>query len=105
MSYDLAVFDLEAAPRDGAGFIEWYEAQTEWEEPHRYDDPAVSSPALRAWFLEIVQDFPAMNGPYASDDVDNPRVTDYSVGRALIYAAFAWSQTEPAYEAVFRLAA
>src|SRR5215813_10542115 len=107
MSYDLAVFDPEAAPRERAAFIEWYEAQTEWEEPHRYDDPAVSTPALRAWFLEMTRTFRAMNGPYAvkDGDVDNARITDYSVGRTLIYAAFAWSQARPAYEAVFGLAA
>jgi len=106
MSYDLAVFDPEAAPKEHAAFIEWYEVQTEWAEPHRYDDPAVSSPALRAWFLEMIRDFSAMNGAYAAKDgdVDDPRMTDYSVGRTLIYAAFAWSQTGAAYEAVFRLA-
>jgi len=107
MSYDLAVFDPEAAPRERAAFIEWYEAQTEWEEPHRYNDPVVSTPALRAWFLEMIREFPAMNGPHAArdGDVDDRRRTDYSVGRTLIYAAFAWSQAGPAYEAVFGLAA
>jgi hypothetical protein len=45
-----------------------------------------------------------MNGPYAAKDgdVDDPRMTDYSVGKTLIYAAFAWSHTGAAYEAVFK---
>jgi hypothetical protein len=30
---------------------------------------------------------------------------DYSIGRSVIYAAFAWSQAETAFEAVNRLAA
>lgn len=104
MSYDLMVFELGAPPADRAGFMAWYQAQTEWAEDHGYDDPEVSTPALRAWFLEMVEEYPAMNGPLATDDVDDPRVTDYSAGRQVIYAAFAWSQADDAREAMFRLA-
>ena len=104
MSYDLMVFDAEAAPGARQPFLTWFEQQTEWSEDHGYDDPAVSSPRLRAWFLEMIQRFPAMNGPYASDDVDDPSVTDYSVGRSVIYISFAWSEAEKAYEATSSLA-
>ena len=44
MSYDLMVFDPEAAPVDRHAFMEWYEAQAEWSEDHSYDDPSVSTP-------------------------------------------------------------
>lgn len=47
----------------------------------------------------MIKTFPPMNGPLASDDVDNPKVTDYSLGRAVVYAAFAWSQASAAHEA------
>ena len=104
MSYDLMVFDPEAAPRDREDFMSWYREQTEWIEDHNYDDPAVSGPKLRAWFLDIAEKFPAMNGPYASDDSDDPTVTDYSIGRSVIYSAFAWSQCNDAYQTVFELA-
>ena len=30
MSYDLAVFDMEAVPRERAQFLAWYDTQTEW---------------------------------------------------------------------------
>lgn len=99
------VFDPAAAPRDRESFLSWYGAQTEWAEEHSYDDPKITTPALANWFADISQDFPPMNGPFASNDCDNPRVTDYSIGRTVIYAAFAWSEAEPAYEAVRRLAA
>jgi hypothetical protein len=82
----------------------WYDQQTEWSEGHSYDDPAVSSHRLRAWFLEMIEIFPAMNGPYASDKIDDPRVTDYSVGKDVIYACFAWSQVDPAFKATATLA-
>ncbi|WP_369935003.1 hypothetical protein [Xanthomonas tesorieronis] len=107
MSYDLAVFDMDAAPRERAPFLAWYDTQTEWNEEHAYDDPAVSSAPLRAWFLDIIAAFPPMNGPLAADDNDGEpgRVTDYSVGRSLIYAAFAWPQAQDAHATVFGLAA
>jgi hypothetical protein len=104
MSYDLMVFDPEAPPQDRAGFVEWYLQQIEWGEGHSYDDPKVSTSALSAWFFDMTQEYPAMNGPYASDDVDDPKVTDYCIGRAVIYTAFAWSEAESAYHAVFEAA-
>ena len=105
MSYDLMVFDPRIAPRDREGFLNWYSAQTEWVEEHSYDDPKVTTPALAGWFAEISGGFPPMNGPLASTDCDDLRVTDYSIGRSVIYAAFAWSQAELAFAAVDRLAA
>jgi hypothetical protein len=106
MSYDLMVFELSAAPRERKEFLAWYEHQSEWEEDHSYDDPAVTSSALRAWFMEMIGEFPAMNGPFATEFLEEKelRFTDYSVGRNLIYAGFAWSQAKAAYAISFRLA-
>ena len=53
----------------------------------------------------MIKTFPPMNGPLASDEADNPMVTDYAVGRSVIYGAFAWSQANSAYEHVKNLAA
>ena len=103
MSYDLMVFRKEAAPKTRAEFMKWYEDQTEWTEEHSYDDPANTSPELRNWFMEMIQIFPAMNGPFASDDDDNPNVSDYSVGKDVIYVAFAWSLAEQAYNKMLEL--
>ena len=104
MSYDLMVFEPSIAPRDPSGLIAWYEATTEWKEEHSYIDPAVCSPALRDWFLEMIKTFPAMNGPDASNSSDDATVTDYCVGRTAIYAGFAGSIGERAYAESFRLA-
>jgi len=107
MSYDLMVFDPAAAPMNRQEFLSWFDQQAEWSETHGYDDPAVSSPGLRSWFLEMISDFPALNGPYASksDDMDDPRITDYCIGQSVIYAAFRWSEADIAYEVMFRNAA
>lgn len=99
------VFEAGAAPRERSAFLNWYRQQTRWSEPHGYNNPHVPSPALRAWFLEMIKTFPPMNGPLASEDVDDSKVTDYSVGQTVIYAAFAWSQAEMAYQHMFELAA
>jgi hypothetical protein len=46
-----------------------------------------------------------MNGPLASDNPDDPRIADYSLGRSVIYGAFAWSEAEAARELAEELAA
>lgn len=104
MSYDLMVFDPAAAPSSKPEFLSWYRQQTEWSEGHSYDDPALTTPELRQWYQAMIADFPPMNGPDQSDDDDDPRVSDYTVGRFVIYTSFAWSQAEPAYETARRIA-
>jgi hypothetical protein len=105
LSYDLMVFDAAAAPHGRQAFIEWYQHQTQWTETHGYNNPDVPTPSLRAWFQEMIKSFPPMNGPLASDDVDDPKVTDYSLGQSVIYCAFAWSEAEAAHALVKELAA
>jgi len=109
MSYDLMVFERTKAPQKHKAFIEWYEKEAEWSEEHNYDDPKVASPALRSWYEEITKTFPDMNGPEASidepdDEYTEMHLTDYSIGRNVIYAAFAWSVAEEAYELTKTLA-
>jgi hypothetical protein len=98
MSYDLMVFAPEAAPAKKRGpFLDWYDQQAEWGEGHNYDDPALATPALRAFYAELVQDFPAQT------EDDGPG-TDYTIGKSLIYITFEWERIDQAHEAVFRLA-
>ena len=105
MSYDLMVFEKIKAPKTRKEFLAWYETQTEWGEDHDYQTISVSFPALQNWFLEMKDTFPPMNGEYAPDfellseneDLDS-HVTDYSIGKEVIYAAFSWSVAEEAYE-------
>src|SRR6202522_3223646 len=104
MSFDLTVFEPNAPPSDRAGFLHWFDQQAEWSEEHGYNDPDVCSPALRSWFDEMRQTYPPMNGPFASDDYDNPKVSDYCIGRTIIYVGFAWSQAKDAYALMFNLA-
>jgi hypothetical protein len=104
MSYDLMVFRKEAAPKTRTDFMKWYQNQTEWTEDHSYDDPTNTSIELRNWFMDMIKTFPAMNGPFATEDVDSSNVSDYSIGRDVIYVAFAWSLAEQAFKTMIELA-
>ena len=70
-----------------------------------YEDPERTAPRLKNWFLEMIKTFPALNGPFATDDVDHPNVTDYGIGRSTIYASFPWSQAKAAHQHVTKQAA
>jgi hypothetical protein len=96
------VFDPTAAPRDRAQFMLWYRCQTSWSEGHSYDDPAVSSPGLQAWFHEIRTSWPPLNGRYKSQSTDAS--TDYSIGEHVIYCALAAFTAGNAYPVMRDLA-
>ncbi|HKD60562.1 MAG TPA: hypothetical protein VKB47_08880 [Terracidiphilus sp.] len=106
MSYDLMVFETESAPKDHADFIAWYSQQTKWGEAHDYNDPALTSERLQAWFREIIRIFPPMHGRYSEEPSQGDVVSssDYAIGADFIYASFAWSNSEVAYMTVARLA-
>ena len=102
MSYDLAVFDVDVAPRDAQAFERWFEEQTTWVGNRTYDDASMASPPLRAWLAEMTREFAAMS---AGSAVDDPRAGDYAIGPALVYVAFGWSQASRALRRAVELAA
>lgn len=107
MSYDLMVFSAHKAPQSETEFLEWYDEQIEWSENHNYVDPVVTSKELKAWFLEMIETFPALNGPYAPEDdsvVFSEYITDYDIGESVIYASFKWAVAEQAYDKMYELA-
>ena len=105
MSYDLMVFDADAAPKVRQLFLEWYEQQ--FIEMSPYNDPVILTPGLHAWLLEMIQTFPLLNGPLAQEELpeDETAATDYSLSQNSIYADFAWSKAKEAHAKTTRLAA
>lgn len=100
------VFDPGIAPTEGpAPFIEWYDAQADAEAVEDintdYGDSARTTPLLRAWFLNMIKEFPT--DPDPQDEFE--RAAQYSIENGMIYINFSWSDTEAAYEATYRLAA
>lgn len=105
MSYDLMVFEPDAAPKDHEDFLAWVSRQTEWGEDHSYVDPALTTERLRAWLLDMAERFPAMNGLLATGDAaGEASLADYAIGEKFIYVSFAWSESELAYISTMRLA-
>ena len=105
MSYDLLVFEPTAAPRTREEFRVWWLAQSEWSEGHSYDDASVTSERLKLWYQDIEAEWPCLNGPcFQERNLDSPKLTDYSIGKVVIYACFAWTEAENAYPVVRALA-
>ncbi|GED70045.1 hypothetical protein BRE01_37470 [Brevibacillus reuszeri] len=109
MSYDLMAFEPSKAPKERKAFMDWYEQQVQWSEDHEYQHSSVCSEALQRFYSELSEHFPNMN---VDDEIfeameeagtDN-RLTDYSLGSAVIYAAFAYSVAEEAYSTMRELA-
>ena len=55
----------------------------------------------------MIRSYPTMHGTYAPDEFleDDSILAGYSIGKSVIYAAFARSKAEAAYNATFALAA
>lgn len=101
MTYDMLAFAPDSVT--DADFPVWWESQSAWSEDHSYDDAAVTTPSLRAFYKELIQTFPPMNGPDSPmiEEIDadpdlEVRLTDYSIGASVVYGAFAWSQDSQA---------
>lgn len=100
MSYDLMVFAPEAAPSKREAFLDWYDQQTEWSDGQAYDNPALATPALQAFYAELSAEFPP-----AAADPDDETGTEYTIGPSLMYLSFLdWDTIDRAHEAVFSLA-
>ena len=106
MSFDLMVFVPDDAPTSNPKeFMAWYWKQTDWSEDYDYSEPSNCSGSLRSWLTDMLSDFPLMNGPVGSSiQLDDPNVTDYSISKSIIYAAFSWASADAAYERVLHLA-
>jgi hypothetical protein len=105
LSYDIFAFNLEGAPADAVSLLAWFKDQAEWSEPHSYDDASVTTPALGAFYHELITTYPPMNGPDDPDfdNFDENKFTDYSIGYSIVYAAFAWSVAQQARDVFLRL--
>lgn len=100
MSYDLVVFDPAQAPSGVVDFLEWYQHQTE----ESLDPTDITCAGLKSFFALLCNEYPDMNNNQAIDEIDNPKLTEYSFGLHSIYMCFAWSQAEEARRDVTKFA-
>lgn len=105
MSYDLLIFKGEDAPRDKNEFKKWYEELVDWKSEYDYHDYKQSDEAIQAFFLELIETFPPMNGPLALESMEEDSyATDYSIGENFIYCGFSWLVFDTAGDIVKSLA-
>ena len=111
MSFDLAVFSPDDAPREQEAFMAWCTQQMKWESSKSYDDPASLNADLQAFYGAMIKEFPAMNGPdakplgeIADDEELDPRTTDYCGVDGFLYLGFRWSVMEEAHDFVRKTA-
>jgi hypothetical protein len=106
MSFDLMVFNPDAAPKDHNEFLTWYEEATEWEDDGTYNNPASAHPKLYQWYKDMQEEFPDMNGEYSDEHIESvgSNATGYSFGPNIIYIDFRWSVADRGAEVALTLA-
>ena len=90
MSYDILIFEPDAVTDED--FPQWWEQVSRWEEPRDYDTTEGSTPAIRAFYRDLIRAFPPFNGPDALSDAELEEreeqglpVADYTIGADYIY--------------------
>ena len=109
MSYDLLIFEPDSATDED--FPQWWDRVSRWEEPHHYDSIERATPAIRAFYRDLIRIFPPFNGPDAlSDDEVDARlaqglpVADYTIGADYIYISVGWSDANALVKIVGQMA-
>lgn len=111
MSADLMVFDKSKAPTEPLEFLKWFYKKSEWDSDRDYFDTKGTSKLLTDFFMELVKEYPAMNGEYAptEEELENDpelesKLIDYTIDDDLIYMGIAYSVSEDAFERIEALA-
>ena len=109
MSYDLLIFELDAVTDED--FPQWWEQVSRWEEPRDYDTTEGSTPAIRAFYRDLIRVFPPFNGPDALSEeeleereVEGLPVADYTIGADYIYIGVGWSDANALVKIVGQMA-
>ena len=96
MSYDILIFEPDVVTDED--FPQWWEQVSRWEEPRDYDTTEGSTPAIRAFYRDLIRAFPPFNGPDALSDAELEEreeqglpVADYTIGADYIYIGVGWS--------------
>ena len=109
MSYDILIFEPDAVTDED--FPQWWEQVSRWEEPRDYDTTEGSTPAIRAFYRDLIRAFPPFNGPDALSDAELEEreeqglpVADYTIGADYIYIGVGWSDASALVKIVGQMA-
>ena len=109
MSYDILIFEPDVVTDED--FPQWWEQVSRWEEPRDYDTTEGSTPAIRAFYRDLIRAFPPFNGPDALSDAELEEreeqglpVADYTIGADYIYIGVGWSDANALVKIVGQMA-
>ena len=109
MSYDILIFEPDVVTDED--FPQWWEQVSRWEEPRDYDTTEGSTPAIRAFYRDLIRAFPPFNGPDALSDAEledreakGLPVADYTIGADYIYIGVGWSDADALVKIVGQMA-
>ena len=109
MSYDILIFESGAVTDED--FPQWWDRVSRWEEPRDYDTTEGSTPAIRAFYRDLIRAFPPFNGPDALSDAELEEreeqglpVADYTIGADYIYIGVGWSDANALVKIVGQMA-
>ena len=109
MSYDILIFEPDAVTDED--FPQWWEQVSRWEEPRDYDTTEGSTPAIRAFYRDLIRAFPPFNGPDALSDAELEEreeqglpVADYTIGTDFIFISVGWSDANALVKIVGQMA-
>ena len=109
MGYDILIFEPGAVADED--FPQWWDRGSRWEEPHHYDSIERATPAIRAFYRDLIRAFPPFNGPDALSDAELEEreeqglpVADYTIGADYIYIGVGWSDANALVKIVGQMA-
>ena len=109
MSYASLIFEPDVVTDED--FPQWWEQVSRWEEPRDYDTTEGSTPAIRAFYRDLIRAFPPFNGPDALSDAELEEreeqglpVADYTIGADYIYIGVGWSDANALVKIVGQMA-
>ena len=109
MSYDILIFEPDVVTDED--FPQWWEQVSRWEELRDYDTTEGSTPAIRAFYRDLIRAFPPFNGPDALSDAEledreakGLPVADYTIGADYIYIGVGWSDANALVKIVGQMA-
>ena len=109
MSYDLLIFEPDSTTDED--FPQWWEQVSRWEEPRDYDTTEGSTPAIRAFYRDLIRAFPPFNGPDALSEEELEEredkglpVAEYTIGADHIYISVGWSDANALVKIVGQMA-
>ena len=110
MSYDLLIFEPDSTTDED--FPQWWkQVVAQWDGLRDFSTIDGSTPAIRAFYRDLIRAFPPFNGPDALSDAELEEreeqglpVADYTIGADYIYIGVGWSDANALVKIVGQMA-